>query len=115
MKAAAQHTPGPWMWDSDPVKGDQFGRVRYRVVARGETITNMHYSSYEGGPTNAEANARLIAAAPELLEALQKSIALADSNRDAALALGREVIRPPEMQAVYERCVAAVAKATGAN
>ena len=66
------HTAGPWHWEADAVKGDQFGRVRYQVTAIGETVTRMYYSSFEGGPTNAEANARLIAAAPELLAALQK-------------------------------------------
>lgn len=25
------HTPGPWHWDSDPVKNDPMGRVRYRA------------------------------------------------------------------------------------
>ena len=67
----AMHTPGPWSWDCDPVKGDPFDRVRYQVVAKGKTITKTYYSSYEGGPTNAEADTRLIAAAPDLLEALQ--------------------------------------------
>lgn len=62
------HTPGPWMWDSDPMKDDPYNRVRYRVVARGKTITQIYYSTYEGGPTNAEWDARLIAAAPDLYE-----------------------------------------------
>ena len=66
------HTPGPWHWDSDPVKGDPTGRVRYQVVALGKTITKVYYSSYEGGLTNAEHDARLIAAAPDLLEALER-------------------------------------------
>lgn len=63
----AQHTPGPWHWESDEVKGDPTGRVRYQVVALGKTVTRVYYSSYEGGQTNAEADARLIAAAPDLL------------------------------------------------
>ncbi|MDP3627121.1 MAG: hypothetical protein Q8S12_11015 [Hydrogenophaga sp.] len=66
----AQHTPGPWHWESDEVKGDPTGRVRYQVVALGKTVTRVYYSSYEGGQTNAEADARLIAAAPDLLAAL---------------------------------------------
>jgi hypothetical protein len=62
------HTPGPWMWDSDPVKGDPLNRVRFRVVSRGKTVTQCYYSSSD---EQAEHDARLIAAAPELLEALQ--------------------------------------------
>ncbi len=63
-------TPGPWAWDSDPVKGDPYGRVRYQVCAPGKTVTKIYYSSYEGGPTNAEADAKLIVAAVNALAAL---------------------------------------------
>ncbi len=63
-KISAQHTPGPWHWDSDPVKDDEpTGRVRYRVVAKGRTITQCYYPSGDGV---AEADARLICAAPDL-------------------------------------------------
>jgi len=54
----SKHTPRPWHWDSDLVKNDPFNRVRYQITATGETIAKMYYSSYEGGPTNAEANAK---------------------------------------------------------
>lgn len=47
------------------------GRVRYRVTTTGKTITQIYYSSFEGWPTNADADARLISAAPDLLVALQ--------------------------------------------
>ena len=65
------HTPGPWHWEADQVKNDPLGRIRYQVTTIGKTITRVYYSSFEGGPTNAEANARLIAAAPELLRSLK--------------------------------------------
>lgn len=54
----AKPTPGVWKWDSDPVKGDPLGRVRFRVVTIGKTITQCYYSSSD---ENAEADARLIA------------------------------------------------------
>ena len=54
-----QHTPEPWHWDSDPIKGDPLDRVRFRVTAVGRTITQMYYSS--GDPV-AEADARRIVA-----------------------------------------------------
>jgi hypothetical protein len=59
----SKHTPAPWYWDSDPIKGDPLGRVRFRVVARGKTITQCYYSS---GDEQSEWDARLIAAAPNL-------------------------------------------------
>lgn len=62
-----QHTPGPWHWEADEVKNDPYGRIRYQVTALGKTVTRVFYSTFEGGPTNADADARLIAAAPELL------------------------------------------------
>ena len=71
QRQVMQHTPGPWHWEADEVKNDQFGRVRYQVTALGKTVTRVYYSSYEGGPTNAIADARLIAAAPDLLMALE--------------------------------------------
>ena len=51
--SSGSHTPGPWHWDSDPVKNDPLGRVRYRVTTTGKTIAQVYYSSYEGGLTNA--------------------------------------------------------------
>ena len=77
-----KHTPGPWYWDSDPVKGDQFGRIRYQVVASGKTIAKTYYSSYEGGLTNAESDTRLMAAAPEMLAALEGVLRVADRQTD---------------------------------
>jgi hypothetical protein len=73
FQSESSHTPGPWHWDSDPVKGDPTGRIRYRVCTTGKTITQVYYSSFEGGHTNAVADAKLIAAAPDLLEALKKA------------------------------------------
>jgi hypothetical protein len=46
--------------------------VRYRVCALGKTVTQVYYSSFEGGPTNAEDDARLIAAAPDLLQSVRE-------------------------------------------
>lgn len=64
----SKHTPGAWHWDSDPIKGDPLGRVRYRVTTLGKTIAQTYYSSSD---KHAEADTRLIAAAPDLLKALQ--------------------------------------------
>lgn len=63
------HTPGPWKpTRSNPAEGYDCW-----------WITGNHHGNYEkdlatvaGGATTSEANARLIAAAPELLELLRK-------------------------------------------
>ena len=65
------HTPGPWHWDSDLVKGDPLNRRRYQVTTIGKTITQLYRSS---GDLYAEADARLIAVAPELLDSLSKLV-----------------------------------------
>lgn len=90
------HTAAPWAFDR--LQEKIFGSDGESVVY--ETNTN-------------QADIDLIVAAPDLLVALQNSIALADRNRDAMELLGHKVERPPEMQAVYDACVAAVNKATG--
>lgn len=93
-------TPGPWHWDSDPIKGDPLGRVRYRVTTVGKTITQCYYSSSD---EQAIHDARLIAAAPDMLQALRR----------AALALAFAAESSPAMQDDYEAISRAIAKATG--
>lgn len=74
-----KHTPGPWHWDSDPIKNDPLNRVRYRVVTTGKTITQCYYSSSD---EQAEWDARLIAAAPDLLAALKDMATAMDAMGD---------------------------------
>ena len=100
---STQHTPGPWHWEADEVKGDPFNRVRYQVTALGRTVTRVYYSSFEGGQTNAESDARLIAAAPELLAALE----------DAESIFGPEEGEEHKAPHWAKRARAAIAKATG--
>lgn len=97
-----KHTPGPWYWDSDVVKNDPLERVRYRVVTRGKTITQCYYSSDD---ENVEADARLIAAAPELLKELKAVEALYTNNKLLAQA--------HECGEWVNRARAAIAKAEG--
>jgi len=97
-------TPGPWHWDSDPVKNDPTGRIRYRVTAVGKTITQTYYSSYEGGLTNAEADTRLISAAPELLEACQSLLKAIERHTGKIVAL---------QDTPVAKARAAIQKATG--
>lgn len=66
------HTPGPWTLNGRTVLGECFtGELR-----------SICDSVRGGDPTQANANARLIAAAPELLEALEQIIGDLPSRRD---------------------------------
>ena len=68
----AKHTPGPWWADFDGedtfdgVEIQQVGRLHYVPVAN----VPVDYTDRE----EREANARLIAAAPDLLDALEEAV-----------------------------------------
>jgi len=75
---AGKHTPGPWHWDSQDDVID-CGNLPALRAANGETICHFgddtDYYPTEGNPPS-EADARLIAAAPELRAALEELYAL---------------------------------------
>lgn len=84
----SEHTPGPWTTD----------RRNGRVVISGETLVATAFLQEE--PTVARENARLIAAAPELLEALKEVI---------------EDGLKTNMESWITKANKAIAKATGAS
>ena len=91
--AGTEFTPGPWNHN----RGDQYvsgfyGSVNARKVA----------SRPEGLMTDWNADARLIASAPEILEALKK---IAENDLD-----GLHMLTPQSMQEIAR---AAIAKAEG--
>lgn len=93
-----QHTPRPWKIGTPPPNGEQtIGAYQGLMVAVATT----------GSGTPTEANARLIAAAPELLEALQGVFnACLLANEDEAI--------PFELDGdLLDAASAAIAKATG--
>ncbi len=97
------HTPGPWKEHS------------HRQIGPDKGIVAEVWSAI-GGDTaiqQADANARLIAAAPELLEALQEMVAGDAEAIEDAKRLG--VPFPDEMLAAYHKARAAIARATGAS
>jgi len=94
---STQHTPGPWHWDGNPCDYDPDQEAPWLVDS------NNPYPPILGGTIKcqSEADARLIAAAPDLLEALNTWL-----NQYSA----EEYEDCPEV--VQTR--AAIAKATGA-
>ena len=74
-----KHTPGPW--ESMPVDA---GIHRFGIICAndplGTSANDIAAVWLRGGQQKTEANARLIAAAPDLLEALQAVVRVADRS-----------------------------------
>lgn len=66
----AKHTPGPWHVDSS--------MAAYRVASDSVVICELFGVAIPPQPAVEHANAHLIAAAPELLEALEEMVAMMD-------------------------------------
>ncbi len=103
-KETTKHTPGPWKARDCFTNGQP---VEYAIETRDAWLASVHITGPKNGfdCEEAEANARLIAAAPELLEALKKVLPLVES-----LVLDGE----PYMNE-QEEARDAIAKATGEN
>lgn len=72
-----KHTPGPWEIESDPWHYDTLSFVVGGAKVDDKRCIQRQLGVSVGGfaaPPEQEANARLIAAAPELLEALQAAV-----------------------------------------
>ncbi len=92
-----KHTPGPWVADGCVIE-------HFDAPLKFDIAVTRQHLIWTPDTEHAEANARLIAAAPELLEAC-KLAADALSTRDAiALGIGRDA---------FLALVAAVGKAQG--
>lgn len=74
------HTPGPWRYDNDALLPDEW-YMDGPVTAGGRFIAAAITSPETEGPglPEAKANARLIAAAPDLLAALEGLLAITNS------------------------------------
>lgn len=90
-----KHTPGPW-----ETPGEDGGErvISYRTK-KGKRYTLAHV--YDGETANMEANARLIAAAPELLDALEGVLQVDCDSEDW------------HQDEAWERAKNAIAKAKG--
>ena len=99
---STQHTPGPWHWDGNPCNYDKEQEAPWLIDA------NDSYPPILGGTITcqSDANARLIAAAPDLLEALQD---LFEADMEHVL-MGDG--KDDQIEAIA-KARAAIAKATG--
>lgn len=94
VKHTPKHTPGPWRESGGIVFDDH--------VPGKPPLARIQSEGFP--PAEAEANSRLIAAAPELLDALKAMVALAESANDASNEGGL-------LDERYDAALAAIAKA----
>lgn len=89
-----KHTPGPWTLEGSTIKGSDGG-----------TICTFRYPIYplSTGPDEYSSNARLIAAAPEMLEALKLTLKDLEAGSAAEVAMLKSI----------RVARSAIAKATG--
>ena len=98
-----KHTPGPWITrlESAPMHAvqlaGQYGRAIVAYVPAPEGWSLAHQ----------DANARLIAAAPELLDALKRMLAAYDADKARGIAFGNDN--------AADQARAAIAKAEGSE
>ena len=104
---STQHTPGPWI-GAGPSFGDQFPRYTTEITTEDERYGDGHIQicelPFHHHDEENEANARLIAAAPDLLEAL-------NSYLKAGFGYSTDFNSQKE---AYYKAKAAIDKATGA-
>ena len=87
-----QHTPGPWNYSGPTISG------RFSIYANGPLAYSAGVSDYGDA---AEANARLISSAPDLLDALDWALRQIEDDLD------------PDHQAAFDAACSTLAKAKG--
>ena len=78
-----KHTPGPWTINENLEYGDEYwfgGEKGFCIDVGPATIGGLKDKIEQG-----KANARLIAAAPELLDALKKEVSIIDTKEHAVM------------------------------
>ena len=98
----SKHTPGPWHFRVDPIhQGQYFIRVQSYGFAPLATVRGDKRSTLK----DSEANARLIAAAPDLLKALKAIVkSLADQDDEGLIEHAQQMI---DARAAIDRAEAA--------
>lgn len=99
----SKHTPGPWLTDRNNVHAGQIATINHCIGNDWVEIWTDKWAETGMGEAEQEANARLMAAAPDLLEALQDCLAFLESGLGERVASGRE----------RRKALAAIAETTG--
>jgi hypothetical protein len=110
----SKHTPGPWVFEyrdgKHPLNDCNGSRIDGLWAINGEFILG-DVTGWDGGYFGPnKANARLIAAAPDLLEALEKLLAMFDAEIQKNEYDGISMLEARLAEADFAR--AAIAKAT---
>lgn len=104
------HTPGPWAYD--PSGEHYYGKVVRAggtVIAEIRDAKGSQFNALTPRPEVTLANARLIAAAPDLLAALEWATRFAEGSWDSDPSLDN-----PKFNEWLDRCREAIVRATGA-
>ena len=110
--SAAQHTPGPWAYADAAWGATNTACTVYGAAQLSQPVADVLKTA------NAQANVRLIAAAPDLLAALVEAIEDSEEVLAARVASLGENYRPLTLKAMREDIAkgrAAIAKATGST
>lgn len=114
--ADAKHTPGPWReFMGDICASDD--EIVICAMNKSCGARSSEFYTYSGKKEVARANARLIAAAPELLEALDgllEAITAENQHRDRALTITGPTANLKWLLEACDDARAAIAKAEGA-
>ncbi len=105
-RMSINHSPGPWSSGYNTYTNEQAGRIERRFWLADAELRIVPMDTCMG--ESAEANARLIAAAPDLLEACEKVAAYCHNIEHSEDEYCNERI-------VAKMVAAAIAKATGQN
>lgn len=100
---SAAHTPG--LWVIDPPSMGEINGGEYHTIEAGDGFTKGRYVGFRVSAFMSIADARLIAAAPELLNACRAYDEWADKT----------YCNDPGLHAIREAMRAAIAKATGST
>lgn len=106
-----QHTPGPWIADNN--EGFSSWSIWSRMTPTGHGIPGPQVASVHGDSAESDADAQLIAAAPELLEALQGALKALDAIGDEMTVGERYTNAGQYLLDALMPARAAIAKATG--
>jgi hypothetical protein len=92
MTQYVQHTPGPWSINRSVDKRSGWhvrGGEKLKDAAKAPSICRL---SVNGHPDDVQANAHLLAAAPELLEALEEALIMAEAGLEFRSEKARHLI-----------------------